>query len=175
MRPSKIISGVLLLWLVSMPANALDAPTQSVASDIVRLRAAGKTDAQTVAALKAYPWTQYRYGDGIERLEKAGKTPTQIVDGFIAWERANEKQIAEQASKERYARDQRLCGIQKTCANYAASRQVCAVAGSFETCMRIKVTNLSEAESYCSHNGTLKYNADSVPNAFLCLLMPSPK
>jgi hypothetical protein len=62
------------------------------------------------------------------------------------------------------------CALQNTCSDYKSQRDVCATAGSYTTCMSIKMgkENFSTAQSFCRDDGSLVYKPNHDPNKFAC-------
>jgi hypothetical protein len=78
---------------------------------------------------------------------------------------------AEEDRLARVARTKILCEAKAECSKYAAARQACATAGSFDTCMNIKTDANWQwmAQNDCTNDGRLISNPVDLPSDFECL------
>jgi hypothetical protein len=62
------------------------------------------------------------------------------------------------------------CEMRTICSDYKSNRDICATAGSYKTCMSIKMgeVNLSRAQVGCLEDGSMSYRPEHSPNAFVC-------
>jgi hypothetical protein len=72
---------------------------------------------------------------------------------------------------ERVARETALCRSWRICREYAEARQVCAVAGNFDTCVRVKVGDQNYQEvSFCANDGSLLSPPADMPSRLQCFI-----
>lgn len=64
------------------------------------------------------------------------------------------------------------CEMRTICSDYKSNRDICATAGSYKTCMSIKMggENFSLAQVACSEDGSLGYKPTHNPNIFACTI-----
>jgi hypothetical protein len=95
---------------------------------------------------------------------RAMLTPEQVRAGQMAEaqqaaqqaQKARQEAAQEKASQER---NRALCKLKSTCEQYGRVRQECATAGSFQTCVRVKMgdENVEEVGS-CTNDGHVAYS-----------------
>jgi hypothetical protein len=93
---------------------------------------------------------------------------------FVIKDRAPSEppQQSEQGHEPRTAQIRRfkdLCSTKTLCEQFASTRQACATAGNFKTCMSIKMADFSTAQDECNVDGTLIFQPADLPNYFECL------
>jgi hypothetical protein len=66
-------------------------------------------------------------------------------------------------------RKKALCEQRRLCSKYGAARQACATAGSYQTCMVIKMGK-DVGPYQCMDDGTISPQPDDMPSAFDCFL-----
>lgn len=81
---------------------------------------------------------------------------------------AREKAQAE-ADAERRAREMYLCHLKSVCSKYADVRQECATAGSYKTCVSIKMGDDHDLVDECTDAGNVSYPPDRLPSFARCL------
>jgi hypothetical protein len=84
------------------------------------------------------------------------------------WEQQQAQRRAAAAAK--HEETVAVCRLKSICKQFARARQECATAGSFETCMRVKLGDdkIGEAGS-CTNDGHVAY-ASAEPSAIDCFL-----
>jgi hypothetical protein len=85
------------------------------------------------------------------------------------------RQSAEQERQRALAQSQRnksLCHMAAVCAKYATTRQECATAGNFDTCINVKMGDDTANISACTNDGEL-YEGEptDMPNPITCFLI----
>jgi hypothetical protein len=81
------------------------------------------------------------------------------------------KNYLRDANSQRIAREAALCLSWRICREYSKARQDCAIAGNFETCVRVKMgdENLGSV-SYCANDGSLLNPPADMPNRLECIV-----
>jgi hypothetical protein len=85
--------------------------------------------------------------------------------GIPVVDRYTETPAQTQARTFRLAVDRDVCRHIATCAAYGRARQACATAGSFDTCMSVK---LGTVPLTCTDEGKLHWPPAELPDAVRC-------
>ena len=69
------------------------------------------------------------------------------------------------------------CNLKDICSDYKIERINCSMAGSYEKCMSIRMSQdrYSTAKSICSDDGNIQYAENGVQNFIQCLLVKYEK
>ena len=107
---------------------------------------------------------------GIDRLRETAQE-TQAREAAESQEAARHAAASAKAAADRESAKERirlLCKTKVVCARYAEVRQECATAGSFQTCIQVKMGDENyESIGSCSNDGHL-IDASSEPGSVDC-------
>jgi hypothetical protein len=71
-------------------------------------------------------------------------------------------------------RKRNLCNLQAVCTKYGDTRQSCATAGNYNTCLNVKMSNDIGVVSLCTNDGRIANPPNDMPNTLECLLTKIP-
>jgi hypothetical protein len=168
-------------WPSRVTADEISPGSLSV--DIQKLRKL-RTDDVILDGMMKYlfsqgPWMNYGYAGELQteinKLLAQSRSPKDILDHVVAIDTQRKKQLESRLASEKRTAVRQVCQLQVTCTKFSQARQQCATAGSYNTCMSIKLEDLREAESSCMPDGALRYyKADDVPSWLECLASRLP-
>lgn len=79
------------------------------------------------------------------------------------------QQIEQQKRTEASEQRKYLCRLVPICKHYASVRQECAVAGSYENCIRVKMGSAdTDMIGACTEDGTVAFPPKDVPDSVEC-------
>ena len=65
---------------------------------------------------------------------------------------------------------QQMCHMKDVCIKNGETRQQCATAGSYRTCLQIKMGDDASLVGLCTNDGAIAGASDTIPNAVECVL-----
>jgi hypothetical protein len=118
---------------------------------------AGRIDARDVAA-------------AVVVVGLLGAVFVYTIIGGSDYLRSDWAQQQDKAAKEKVEQDRFLCHLQSVCRKYAEVRQDCATAGSFKTCVGVKMGDADgPLVDSCTNDGGVLYPASEMPGFLRCV------
>lgn len=85
-------------------------------------------------------------------------------------EQLAKRQQSEQVATLQRQRREKLCHAAAVCPRYAKTRQECATAGSFRTCIDVRMGKDAAIIGMCTDEGELRSEPEDMPDALSCFL-----